>query len=440
MFDKKEWRLPEIVDLLLYGAGQLVTCSGSKKGPKRGKSLSDPGLVSDGALAIAKGKIRSVGTRPEVEKSIGRARVAKSVDAGGRVVMPGWVDPHTHSVFSRYRADEYEARIRGEGYLEIERRGGGIRRTVREVREMGEERLFEVSRRRLAKMLECGTTTIEIKSGYGLDTATELKMLRVIRRLAREMPLDVVATFMGAHQKPAESENAEKYIDVVIEEMIPAVGREKLAEFIDVFCEEGVFDLEDTERILEAGRKAGLALRVHADEISPMGGAELAVRMGAVSAEHLTKISAAGVEALASSATIAVLLPGTTFALGSRDFAPARRLIEAGAAVALATDFNPGSAPSCSMPLVVAIACSQMRMTPAEAINAATINAAYAVRRGSMAGSLEEGKRADFVVYDVGDYREIPSRAGANHAVSVCRAGEIVWERPAFETVSEVGF
>jgi imidazolonepropionase len=440
LFDKKEWRLPEIVDLLLYGAGQLVTCSGSKKGPKRGKSLSDPGLVPDGALAIAQGKIRSVGARADVERSIGRARIVKSIDAGGRVVMPGWVDPHTHSVFSRYRVDEYEARIRGEGYLEIERRGGGIRRTVREVREMDEERLFEVSRRRLAKMMECGSTTIEIKSGYGLDTEAELKMLRVIRRLAREMPLEIVATFMGAHQKPAESESAKPYVDVVIEEMIPAVEREKLAEFIDVFCEEGVFDLDDTERILEAGRKAGLALRVHADEISPMGGAELAVRMGAVSAEHLTKISSAGVEALAASDTIAVLLPGTTFALGSREFAPARRLIEAGAAVALATDFNPGSAPSCSMPLVVAIACSQMRMTPAEAINAATINAAHAVRRGSLTGSLEAGKRADLVVYDVGDYREIPSRAGANHAVSVCRAGEIVWERPAFETASEVGF
>jgi len=440
LFDIKEWRLLEIVDLLLCGAGQLVTCGGSKNGPKRGKSLSDPGLVSDGAMAIVKGKIFSVGTRAEVEKRIGKARVARSIDAGGRVVMPGWVDPHTHAVFSRYRADEYEARIRGEGYLEIERRGGGIKRTVREVREMDEERLYEVSRRRLAKMLEGGTTTIEIKSGYGLETESELKMLRVIRRLGAEMPLDVVATFMGAHQKPAGSGAFKAYIDVVIDEMIPAVVREKLAEFIDVFCEEGVFDLDETERILEAGRKHGLALKVHADEITPMGGAELAARMGAVSAEHLTKISHVGVEALAASATIAVLLPGTTFALGSRDFAPARRMIEAGVAVALATDFNPGSAPSCSMPLAVAIACSQMRMTPAEAINAATINAAHAVRRGSSTGSLEEGKSADFAVYDVGDYREIPSRAGANHAIAVCKAGAVVWERAAFETASEVGF
>jgi imidazolonepropionase len=436
----KGWRLPETVDLLLCGAGQLVTCCGFREGPKRGKSLSDPGIVSDGALAASGGKIVCVGTRADVERRIGGLGVARTIDVGGRVVMPGWVDPHTHAVFSHYRADEYEARIRGEGYLEIERRGGGIKRTVREVREMDEERLFEVSRRRLMKMLEGGTTTIEIKSGYGLDLESELKMLRVIDRLGRKMPLDVVATFMGAHQRPPEFEDTDEYVDVVVGEMIPAVAHERLAEFIDVFCEEGVFDLGETERILEAGRASGFGLKVHADEITPMGGSELAARMGAVSAEHLTKISRAGVEALAASETIAVLLPGTTFGLGSRDFAPARLMIDNGVAVALATDFNPGSAPSCSMPLVVAIACSQMRMTPAEAINAATINAAYAVGRGASIGSLEEGKKADFVVYDIADYREIPSRAGANHAITVVKEGAVAWDRPAFEMASEVGF
>ncbi|MDD4857241.1 MAG: imidazolonepropionase [Candidatus Krumholzibacteria bacterium] len=432
--------MPETVDLLISGAGQLVTCRGSRKGPKRGKSLSDPGIVVDGALAVAGGKILCAGTRAEVERSVSKARVERTIDVGGRVVMPGWVDPHTHAVFSHYRADEYEARIRGEGYLEIERRGGGIRKTVREVREMDEDRLFEVSRRRLMKMLEGGTTTIEIKSGYGLELKSELKMLRVIRRLASEMPLDVVSTFMGAHQRPSESGAGEAYVDVVVDKMIPAVAREKLAEFIDVFCEDGVFGLEETERILEAGRESGLALKVHADEITSMGGSELAARMGAVSAEHLIRISETGVEALAASETIAVLLPGTTFGLCSRDFAPARRMIDKGAAVALATDFNPGSAPSCLMPFVVAIACSQMRMTPAEAINAATINAAYAVARGASVGSLETGKKADFVVYDVADYREIPSRAGANHAITVVKGGTVAWDRPAFEMASEVGF
>jgi imidazolonepropionase len=431
--------LPQTVDLLLRGAGQLVTCRGSEKGPKRGKNLSDPGIVEDGALAVSGGAIVLVGTRAEVERGIGGARISRTIDAGGRVVLPGWVDPHTHAVFSRYRADEYEARIRGEGYLEIERRGGGIRRTVREVREMDEERLFEVSRRRLAKMLEGGTTTIEIKSGYGLDLASELKMLRVIARLGAETPLDVVATFMGAHQRPPELDDTSAYVRVVIDEMIPAVARGKLAEFIDVFCEEGVFSLAETREILEAGRAAGFGLKMHADEITPMGGAELAARMGAISVEHLTKISAAGIRELAASGTIAVLLPSTTFALGSRDFAPAREMIERGVAVALATDFNPGSSPSCSMPFAVAVACSQMRMTPAEAINAATINAAHAVGRGAEAGSLEKGKRADFVVYDVEDYREIPSRAGADHAVTVIKGGAVVRER-AFETASEVGF
>jgi len=432
--------LPQTVDLLLCGAGQLVTCGGSPKGPKRGRNLSDPGIVSDGAIAVSEGKIVRAGARAEVEKWIGGGAVARTIDAGGRVVLPGWVDPHTHAVFSRYRADEYEARIRGEGYLEIERRGGGIRRTVREVRDMSEERLFEVSRRRLAKMLEGGTTTIEIKSGYGLDLESELKMLRVIARLGRETPLDVAATFMGAHQRAPEFDDGASYVRVVIDEMIPAVAREGLAEFIDVFCEQGVFSVEETREILEAGRSAGFGLKVHADEITSLGGAELAARMGAVSAEHLTKISPAGIREIAASDTIAVLLPSTTFALGSRDYAPARDMIERGAAVALATDFNPGSSPSCSMPFAVAVACSQMRLTPAEAINAATINAAFAVGRQRRAGSLEQGKNADFVVYDVEDYREIPSRAGADHAVTVVKKGAVVRERPAFERASEVGF
>jgi len=431
--------LPGTIELLLRGAGQLVTCGGSQRGPKRGKTLSEPGLVRDGAIAVSKGKILAAGPGDEVERSIGSARVARVVDAGGRVVLPGWVDPHTHAVFASYRVDEYEARIRGEGYLEIERRGGGIKRSVREVRLMDEDRLFELSRRRCTKMLEGGTTTIEIKSGYGLDLGNERKMLRVVRRLAAELPMDVVATFMGAHQKPPESAAAADYVRVVIDEMIPAIANEKLAEFIDVFCEEGVFGLEETEAILEAGRAHGFKLKVHADEITPMGGAELAARLGAVSAEHLTKISPRGVAALAASGTVAVLLPGTTFGLCSRDFAPAREMIERGAAVALATDFNPGSAPSGSMAFVVAIACSQMRMTPAEAINAATYNAACAVDREASVGSLGVGKKADFVVYDVGDYREIPSRAGINHAVTVVKEGNVVWERPAFETASEVG-
>ncbi|HUV37444.1 MAG TPA: imidazolonepropionase [Patescibacteria group bacterium] len=431
--------MPGTVDLLLQGAGQLVTCRSSSEGPKRGVSLSDPGLVRDGAVAVADGRIFAAGPREEVMARIGSAAVSTVYDAGGRVVMPGWVDPHTHAVFSTYRADEFEARIRGDSYLEIERRGGGIKRTVRGVREMDEDRLFEISKRRILQMLAQGTTTVEIKSGYGLDVINELKMLRVIARLAAELPLDVVPTFMGAHQVPPEYDNAADYVRVVTEEMIPAVTGAGLARFVDVFCESGVFNLDETRAVLEAGQAAGLGAKVHADEITSMGGAELAVEMGAVSAEHLVKVSPEGIGRLAGSETVAVLLPGTTFGLGSRNFAPARELITAGAVVALATDFNPGSAPSSSMQLAVSIACSQMGLTPAEAINAATCNAAYAIGMGDSIGSLEKGKKADIVVYDVADYRELPSRAGRNHAVSVFKAGALVWELDGFRERSEVG-
>lgn len=431
--------MPGRVDLLLRGAGQLITCRNTSGGTKRGASLSDPGLVQNGAVAVADGKILTTGTGEEVAARIEGATVSEVFDADGRVVMPGWVDPHTHAVFSNYRADEYEARIRGDSYLEIERRGGGIKRTVQGVREMEEDALFEISKRRILQMVGQGTTTIEIKSGYGLDLINELKMLRVVSRLDAELPLDVVATFMGAHQVPPEFDKSADYTRVVIEEMLPAVVEKELARFIDVFCEEGVFDLEETRAILEAGRRSGLGLKVHADEITSMGGAELAVEMEAVSAEHLVMVSPQGIRRLAGSGTIAVLLPGTTFGLGSRRFAPARELIAAGAAVALATDFNPGSAPSSSMPLTVAIACSQMGLTPAEAINAATCNAAFALGMGESVGSIEEGKKADFVVYDVEDYREVPSRAGFNHAVSVFKEGTLVWEQQGFRERSEVG-
>ncbi|UCF06748.1 MAG: imidazolonepropionase [bacterium] len=432
--------MPEIIDLLLRGAVQLLTCRSSDGEPKRGAALSNCGIETDAAVAVVDGKILAVGGRGEVERAIGDTTVANVIDVEGRVVLPAWVDPHTHAVFSKYRPDEYEARIRGESYLEIARKGGGIVRTVREVRDMDEDQLFEVSRRRLLKMQEQGTTTIEIKSGYGLDTENELKMLRVIARLGREMPLDVVPTFLGAHSTPPEYARSADYVDAVIEEMIPAVVEGHLAEFIDVFCESGVFDLEDTKRIFEEGQRRGLGLKIHADEINSLGGTELAVEMGAVSAEHLIKVSDRGIEMLSRSRTIAVLLPGTIFGLGLRAYAPARTLIDSGAAVALATDFNPGSAPSSSMQLTVALACSQMGMTPAEAINAATINAACAVRRERDAGSLEVGKKADMVVYDIEDYREIPSRAGQNQAMIVLKEGHVVWESQGVAARSEVGF
>ena len=431
--------MSETVDLMLLGAGQLVTCQSGEKGPRRGKNLADPGLVKGGALAVAAGRIVAAGTEDEVRKAVGGSEVVSTIYADGRVVMPGWVDPHTHAVFAGYRADEYEARIRGDSYLEIDSRGGGIKRSVRELRETDEDRLFEINRRRILKMLEQGVTTIEIKSGYGLDLESEMKQLRVIRRLAAGTPLDVVATFMGAHHKPPDEKDEGKYVDILIDEMIPAVADAGLARYIDIFCEKGVFDVNETRRILEAGARHGFGLKVHSDEIYALGGTELAVEMGAVSVEHLTKVTATGIAALSGSPTIAVLLPSTSFGLASKNYAPARKMIDSGVAVALSTDFNPGSAPSHSMPLAVSIACSQMGMVPAEAIVAATFNAACAVGMEDEVGSLETGKKADFVIYDVEDYREIPSRAGENHAVVVVKEGSVVWELQGYRERSEVG-
>ena len=432
--------MSETIDLLLLGAGQMITSRSDGNGPLRGKNLSDAGILRDSAIAIAGGRILAIGKTDSVKKEVGQRPVSRVIELGGRVVMPGWVAPHTHAVFPRYRADEYEARIRGDSYLEIERRGGGIKRTVRELREMGEEDLYEISRRRLLKMIRTGVTTIEIKSGYGLDLENELKMLRVISRLAEDMAIDIVPTFMGAHQKPPEFAGKGEYVKFLIAEVIPEVARLGKAKYIDVFCEKDVFDLDETRQILAAGKEHGFGLKLHADEIFAIGGTELAVELGAVSVDHLTKITETGIEALSHSGTIGVLLPSTSFGLASRSFAPARKLVSSGAAIALATDFNPGSAPSFSMPLAISIACSQMGLLPSEAINASTINAAYSIGMQKEIGSLEKGKKADIVVYDVEDYREIPSRAGTDHSVIVIKEGNVIWEMQDYESRSEVGF
>ena len=427
--------MAETVDLLLLGAGQLITCRAEK--PLRGEDLSDPGIIEGGALAVRDGRIIAIGTTGELEQRFRDSDLSEVIDVEGRVVMPGWVDPHTHAVFPGYRADEYEARIRGDSYLEIEKGGGGIKRTVRDLRSTGEDRLFELSRRRILKMMKSGVTSLEIKSGYGLDLENEMKMLRVISRLADQLPLDIVPTFMGAHQKPEE--NPDDYVKLLVEDMIPKVAESGLADYIDVFCEKGVFGLEETREILDAGKKNGFGLKAHTDEIFAIGGTELAVEMGAVSVEHLTRITPEGIRALSGSETIGILLPGTSFGLASSHFAPARELVDAGAAIAIATDFNPGSNPSSSMPLAVSIACSQMGLVPAEAINAATVNAAWSIGLGGQTGSLMEGRKSDMVVYDIEDYREIPARAGLDHSVMVIKEGSLVWEREGFRRESEVG-
>ncbi|UCG52403.1 MAG: imidazolonepropionase, partial [Candidatus Latescibacterota bacterium] len=328
---------------------------------------------------------------------------------------PGFVDCHTHTVFAKYRLDEYEKRTQGVPYAEMAKAGGGIAKSVSDIRETDEETLYRVSAERLEGCIRHGSTTIEIKSGYGLDLDNELKQLRVVRDLAAAFPAMIVPTFLGAHAVPSEyRDRRDEYGKLVINEMIPAVVDRGLAEFIDVFSEVGVFTTEEAEQILRAGAAAGLKPRVHADELYDTASAEMAVRVGAVSADHLTKISTRGMSIMADSQVIGVLLPGTSFGLPSLEFAPARDMVERGLAIAVASDFNPGSSPSESMPMMIAITCSHMRLTAAEAISAATYNAAFAVCRQHEVGSLEPGKRADFLVLDCEDYREIPYRFGTN--------------------------
>lgn len=400
--------------LLFRGASEVVTC----------ESAAETSVLAGAAVVVEGHTIAAVG--PEMELAT-RYPTARVVECAGGVLTPGLVDSHTHAVFGRWRADEYVLRSRGMPYMEIARRGGGINASVRDLRGRSEEELVELTRARLAEMLALGTTTTEIKSGYGLRTEDELKMLRVIRRLDEEGPLDLVPTFLGAHEVPPEyRDRRDEYVELVVREMIPAVAESGLAVFCDVFMEPGVFSGAEARRILEAGLAHGLIPKLHADELEPSGGAELAVALGAASADHLGRVSDEGIEALAGSDTVATLLPATLFFLGKRDYAPARRLIEAGATVALATDFNPGSAPGPGLPLVMTIACSQMGMEPLEALVAATAGGARALRLDDGRGTLRVGAPADLVLWAVDDHRQIAYRFGAPLVRGVWKRGERV--------------
>lgn len=406
------------VDLFIHNATQLLTLACD--GPKHGAAMEELGIIKDGAIVIKDGLVALVGPTSEVRRQV---TAAEEIDASGKVVMPGFVDPHTHLVFAGERAGEFELRVKGATYLEIMAAGGGIMSTVRATRAASVEQLVEESRARLDRMLAHGTTTAEAKTGYGLDTENELKMLEAIRRLDAEHPVDLVPTFLGAHAVPAEYEGrADEYVDLVVEEMLPAT---KSQIFCDVFCDEGAFTLEQSRRVLEAARALGLGLKIHADEFKPLGGTRLAVELGAVSADHLVCTPDDEIELLAGSDTVAVALPGTPFGLGHHEYTPARRIIDSGGALALATDLNPGTCWCESMPLIIALACRFMRMTPAEAIAAATINAAHAVGLGHRVGSLEVGKKADVLVLDVPDYRHLAYRFGVNLVDQVIKDGEL---------------
>ncbi len=403
-------------ELMVRGIGQLCTVHDPRldaAGPRRGDGLASLGLFAGAALAVAGGRVLAAGREEAVRDAVPLAAGAEVVDAGGACVVPGWVDPHTHAVFGRTRQDEYERRLRGETYLQIAAAGGGIHASVRDLRGRDDAELEALTVARLRQMLALGTTTIEIKSGYGLSLADELRTLRIARRAADAVGVRAVLTCLAAHEVPVEyRERRAEYVALVEREILPAVAREGLASRVDVFCEPSVFGLEETERLVKAAAALGLGAALHADELEPMGGAALAARLGAASADHLIRIDDAGIAALAASGTVAVLLPGTVFTLGLRGYAPARAMIAAGCAVALATDFNPGSCPIQSMPLIQSIACSQMRLSPAEALVAATLNAAWALGVQDEAGSLAPGKAADFLLLDGEDYRLVPYRAG----------------------------
>ncbi len=402
------------------------------RGPRRGNALSNLGIVKDGALLLRDGVIAAVGARAKVE-ALPEAAAAEKLDVGGRVVLPGFVDSHTHLIHAASRAEEYGLKIAGASYEEIAHKGGGILNSVKKLRAATSEALKLRASAALGEFAAHGTTTIEAKSGYGLDVESELRILGLHKELAAEQPLDIVSTFLGAHVVPAEyrskPDGAERYVALLIEKLIPEVAGQKLAEFCDVFCDRGAFSREQSQRILEAGQRHGLAPRLHAEQLSRTGAAQLAVQLGAISCDHLEQVNKSDIRALGESATVATLLPGCDFHLGLKQYAPARLLIEAGAIVALATDYNPGTSPTLSMPMVLSLACTQLRMTPAEAIAAATVNAAYALRREKSIGSLEVGKAADIGIFEVEDYREIPYYFGVNKCWMTLKKGEIVFTR-----------
>ncbi len=416
--------------LLITGASQLLTLRG--RVPRRGKSLSDIGVIRDGALLIRDGVIAAVGTRLEIE-SLPESSSAEKLDIGGRVVLPGFVDSHTHLIHAASRAEEYELKIRGASYEEIARKGGGILNSVKKLREATAESLKKRAHATLLEFAAHGTTTLEAKSGYGLNVASETKILRLHRELSVEQPLEIVSTFLGAHVVPSEFRNkldgSAKYVALLTDKLIPGVAAEQLAEFCDVFCDRGAFSVSEAKKILEAGKQHGLSPRLHAEQLTRSGATQLGVHLGAASCDHLEQVNKTDIRALAKSNTVATLLPGCDFHLGLKKYAPARALIDAGAIVALATDYNPGTSPTVSMPMILSLACSQLRMSPAEAIVATTINAAYSLKREKRIGSFESGKQADIAVFDVDDYREIPYYFGVNKCWMTIKKGQPVFER-----------
>ncbi|MFL5571331.1 MAG: imidazolonepropionase [Gemmatimonadaceae bacterium] len=410
-------------DLLFVNAAQVVTCAGPARA-RKGKEMRDAGILRSTAVAVSEGRITMIGAASDLMNAYSDAEI---VDCRGGVLMPGFVDSHTHAVFGKPRFEEQELRATGADYMEIAKQGGGIHSSVRDFRERSEDELYDLAVPRLRELASYGTTTLEIKSGYGLSVDDELKALRVIGRLAESQPMRIIATWLGAHEIPHEYRTSDDgrraFLDLLIAELLPRVADQGIARFADVFCEPGAFTIDETRRILEASRNAGLSLKVHADELKPSGGAELAVSLEAISADHLAAISDDGIKALASSDTIATLLPGTMLFLGRSKQAPARALIDAGAAVALATDFNPGTSPTVNFPLILTLGVSQLHMSVSEVLMAATVNGAAALALAAETGQIAPGFAADLALFAVSDARELPYWYGARLCVGSWKAG-----------------
>lgn len=419
-------------DLIIANIGQLVTCA-SKNGPKRGDEMLDVGIIEKAAIVVAEGRIVALGTSDQITSEF---LASDFVDAEGKVISPGFVDPHTHIVFAGNRLDEFELKIKGADYLKLLGKGGGILSTVRATREASFDELVTLGLTRLDKMLACGTTTCEIKTGYGLDTESELKMLCVVEELDRTHPIDIVPTFLAAHTIPSEfNGNADGYVTLICNEMLPTawdwyVNSEFSTKgtpfFCDVFAERNAFDVHQMKTILSEAKDIGFGTKAHVDQFTNLGGSHLAMKAGAVSIDHLDTISDDEIKELASSETLGVAIPTENFNAGKMQFAPARRMIDAGCAVAISTDYNPGSAPCPSQPMAMAITCRYQKLLPSEALNAATINAAYAIGLGNDYGSIEVGKHADFTLFNCEDYRYLAYEFGGNFVKAVYKNGRMI--------------
>lgn len=420
-------------NVIIKNATELVTCKGFKA--KKGNEMNELHIINGGAVIIEEGIIKAVGTTEEVLKEVDENNY-EVFDASGKTVMPGFVDSHTHLVFGGYRAEEFSWRLRGDSYMDIMKRGGGIINSVRGTMEATKDELIELGKKRLNSMLSFGVTTVEGKSGYGLDYETEIKQLEAMEELDKIHPLDIVKTFLGAHAVPKEYKGKEdEFIDFIIEKVLPVVKERDLAEFCDIFCEQNVFSVEQSRKLLSVAKDMGMKLKLHADEIVRLGGAELAAEIGATSADHLLQASDEGIKAMAENDVVATLLPGTAFSL-KEEFARGRFMIDNGCAVALATDFNPGSCFTESIPLIISLATLHMNMTPEETITALTINGAAAIDRADQIGSIDLGKKGDVVIHEFPSYKFLPYHIGVSTVETVIKNGIMIYDKnSAFENI-----